>query len=87
MCPASNQTLIERAAKRTEWAATALSSAADDLSDASYDGSLEGLAELVEHHASVIAHLANDVRSRRYDGDEPAFAGKDGGLPNSRAAA
>ncbi len=59
--------LITRAAKRTEWAGTALESAAGDLDDAhSGEGdSLTGLAEVVLDAAVRVSHLAEDIESHR----------------------
>ena len=59
--------LITRAAKRTDWAVTALERAADDLDDAhNEEGSrLTSLAEVVQEEASRVAHLAEDIESQR----------------------
>jgi hypothetical protein len=67
--------LITRAAKRTDWAGTALESAADDLDDAhNDDGSrLTSLAEVVQEEAERVSHLAKDIESQR--GGPPDHAG------------
>jgi hypothetical protein len=59
--------LITRAAKRTDWAGTALASAAEDLDDAhGGEGSaLTGLVELVQEEATRVSHLAEDIESHR----------------------
>jgi hypothetical protein len=59
--------LINRAAKRTDWAGAALGSAAGDLDDAhGVDGKpLSDLAELVENEATRVSHLAEDIESHR----------------------
>jgi len=59
--------LIARAAKRADWAGTALRTAAEDLSDAhSHDGNpLTGLAEVVLEHAARASSLAEDIERRR----------------------
>ncbi len=66
--------LIARAAKRTDWASTALESAAGDLDDADgRDGKpLSDLAEVVQDEATRVSHLAEDIESHRPDeaGDE-----------------
>jgi hypothetical protein len=71
--------LITRAAKRIDWAGSALESAADDLDDAhNDDGSrLTSLAEVVQEEAERVAHLAKDIESQRAvpDGGPPEHAG------------
>jgi|GEM_PF-6597342 len=59
--------LISRAAKRADWASTALESAADDLDDAHGDQgkSLAGLVEVVQDEAGRVSHLAEDIESHR----------------------
>jgi hypothetical protein len=59
--------LITRASKRTDWAGTALESAAGDLDDAhSGEGdALTGLAEVVLEEAVRVSHLAEDIESHR----------------------
>jgi len=60
--------LIARAAKRADWAGTALRTAASDLCDAhSDDGNpLTGLAEVVLEHAVRASSLAEDIERRRH---------------------
>jgi hypothetical protein len=71
--------LITRAAKRTDWAGSALESAADDLDDAhNDDGSrLTSLAEVVQEEAERVSHLAKDIESQRAvpEGGPPSHAG------------
>jgi len=59
--------LITRAAKRTDWAGTALESAAGDLDDAEggEGNDLTGIAEVVLEEAACVSHLAEDIESRR----------------------
>ncbi|HTA33437.1 MAG TPA: hypothetical protein VK721_08435 [Solirubrobacteraceae bacterium] len=59
--------LITRAAKRADWAGTALESAAGDLDDAhGVEGRpLANLAEVVQDEATRVAHLAEDIESHR----------------------
>ena len=59
--------LIMRAAKRAEWAGTALGSAAGDLDDAhGFEGRpLADLAEVVQDEATRVSHLAEDIESHR----------------------
>jgi hypothetical protein len=59
--------LMARAAKRTDWAGTALESAAGDLDDAhgAEGNALTGLAEVVLEEANRVSHLAEDIESRR----------------------
>jgi hypothetical protein len=68
--------LIARAAKRTDWASTALESAADDLDDAQGDEGrpLTSLAEVVQDEATRVSHLAEDIESHRQvsEDDEPS---------------
>jgi hypothetical protein len=62
--------LVSRAAKRTDWAGTALESAAEDLDDVGEDDSkLTGLAEAVQDEAEHVARLAKDIESQRVDPD------------------
>ena len=67
--------LIARAAKRADWAGTALESAADDLDDAHGDEGrpLTGLVEVVQDEAVRVSHLAEDIESHRPapEDDEP----------------
>jgi len=67
--------LIARAAKRTDWASTALESAAGDLDDAhGVEGKpLSDLAEVVQDEATRVSHLAEDIESHRPvpEDDEP----------------
>jgi hypothetical protein len=67
--------LITRAAKRTDWAGTALESAAGDLDDAhGVEGKpLTNLAEVVQDEATRVSHLAEDIKSHRplSEDDEP----------------
>jgi hypothetical protein len=58
---------ITRAAKRTDWAGTALEGAAEDLDVArGEEGSaLSGLAEVVQEEARRVSHLAEDIESHR----------------------
>jgi len=59
--------LITRAAKRADWAGTALESAAGDLDDAhGVEGRpLADLAEVVQDEATRVSHLAEDIESHR----------------------
>ena len=67
--------LVSRAAKRTDWAGTALEGAADDLDDVGEDDStLTGLAETVQDEAARVARLAKDIESQRVDPDGPERA-------------
>jgi len=60
--------LVERAAKRTDWAGSALESAADDLDDVGTDESgLTALAETVQEEAEHVSRLAKDIESQRTD--------------------
>lgn len=62
--------LVSRAAKRTDWAGTALEGAAEDLEDVGEDDSaLTGLAETVQDEAAHVARLAKDIESQRVDPD------------------
>jgi hypothetical protein len=67
--------LIMRAAKRTDWAGTALESAAGALDDAhGVEGKpLTDLAEVVQEEATRVSHLAEDIDSHRPvpEDDEP----------------
>jgi hypothetical protein len=68
--------LITRAAKRTDWAGTALERAAGDLDDAhGVEGKpLADLAEVVQDEARRVGRLAEDIESHRtvLVDDEPA---------------
>jgi hypothetical protein len=67
--------LVSRAAKRTDWAGSALEGAAEDLDDVGEDDStLTGLAENVQDEAARVARLAKDIERHRADSDgtEPA---------------
>jgi len=59
--------LIERAARRTGLAGSALTGAAGDLGHAHGDDgrALAGLAEVVREEAVRIGHLAEDIESHR----------------------
>jgi hypothetical protein len=62
--------LVERAAKRTDWAGSALEGAADDLDDVGKDQSaLTALAETVQEEAEHVSRLAKDIESQRTDMD------------------
>jgi hypothetical protein len=67
--------LITRAAKRTDWAGTALESAAGDLDDArGVEGKpLTDLAEVVQDEAKRVSRLAEDIESHKPipEDDEP----------------
>ena len=64
--------LVSRAAKRTDWAGSALEGAAEDLDDVGEDDStLTGLAESVQDEATKVARLAKDIERQRGD-TEPA---------------
>jgi hypothetical protein len=67
--------LITRASKRTDWAGTALESAAGDLDDVhGVEGKpLTDLAEVVQDEAARVSHLAEDINSHRLvsEDDEP----------------
>jgi hypothetical protein len=58
---------ITRAAKRTEWAHSALAGAADDLDDAHGEKGkpLTDLAEVLQHEATRIGNLADDIESHK----------------------
>jgi hypothetical protein len=75
--------LIARAAKRTDWAGTALESAAVDLEDA--DGgegrALTSLAEVVQEEAVRLSHLAEDIESHRHSA-QPTRPGGGSSLPS-----
>ena len=61
---------------------TALENAAEDLHDASKVGALEGLSEIVEQEAAVVARLAQTIESRKHDEEQQTVAaarGKTGG--------
>ena len=60
--------LIARAAKRTDFAGTALASAAADLDHAfssRHGRALTGIAELVREEGQRVCRLAKDIESRR----------------------
>jgi hypothetical protein len=60
--------LVERAAKRADWAGNALEHAADDLEDVGKDESgLTALAETVQEEAEHVSRLAKDIESQRTD--------------------
>ena len=62
--------LVSRAAKRTDWAGSALEGAADDLDDVGADESgLTALAETVQEEAEHVSRLAKDIESQRTDMD------------------
>jgi hypothetical protein len=62
--------LVSRAAKRTDWAGSALEHAADDLEDVGEDDSaLTGLAESVQEEAERVARLAKDIESQRAESE------------------
>jgi hypothetical protein len=67
-----NDGLIERAAKRADWAGAALESAAGDLDGAcgTEGNALTGLAEVVLDEAARVSHLAEDIGSQRPDSDD-----------------
>jgi hypothetical protein len=62
-----NDALIRRAAKRADWAASALERAAGDLSRARgrEGNSLTGLTEIVQDEALRISGIAGDIERRR----------------------
>jgi hypothetical protein len=62
-----NDGLIERAAKRADWAGAALESAAGDLDGAhgTEGHALTGLAEVVLDEAARVSHLAEDIGSQK----------------------
>jgi hypothetical protein len=68
--------LVERAAKRADWAGSALEHAADDLEDVGDDESgLTALAETVQEEAEHVSRLAKDIESQRSDAHrKPAAA-------------
>lgn len=85
--PEKGEELIGRAAKRTDWAGTALESAGDDLAEASdHGGSLDGLKDRVQQEAEVVSHLAEDIESRKDDNDVFAAAGRGGRSPKGAPA-
>ena len=60
--------LIARAARRTDFAGTALASAAADLDHAlssRHGKALTGIAELVREEGERVCRLAEDIESRR----------------------
>jgi hypothetical protein len=62
--------LVERAAKRADWAGEALEHAADDLEDVGAEQSrLSGLAEAVQEEAEHVSRLAKDIESQTTDMD------------------
>ncbi|HEY4896454.1 MAG TPA: hypothetical protein VII01_10225 [Solirubrobacteraceae bacterium] len=64
---ASDDERIERAAKRTGWAHSALEGAADDLDDAhgEHGKPLTDLAEVVQEEAGRVGNLADDIDSHK----------------------
>ena len=62
-----NDALIGRAARRAEWAASALHSAAGDLDRAwgREGNSLAGLTEIVQEHALRMSSIAGDIERCR----------------------
>ncbi len=74
--------LIARAAKRTEWAGTALESAAGDLDDAhgNEGAPLTSLAEVVQEEATRVSHLAEDIESQRPTEQQSRYRSR-GGQP------
>jgi hypothetical protein len=58
--------LVSRAAKRTDWAGSALEGAAEDLDGVGGDGTgLTALAETVQEEAEHVSRLAKDIESQR----------------------
>ena len=58
--------LIRRAAKRADWAGTALEGAAGDLLEADIGGAaLAGLTEVLLDEAGRVSRIAEDIESRR----------------------
>jgi hypothetical protein len=74
--------LVSRAAKRADWAGSALEGAADDLTDVGDDDtdSLTGLAEVVQDEAEKVSRLAKDIESQRSGMD------REPGAPETGAA-
>jgi cell division protein FtsN len=69
--------LVSRAAKRTDWAGSALEGAADDLEDVGTDESgLTALAETVQDEAEHVSRLAKDIESQRTDMGVPSPRGR-----------
>jgi hypothetical protein len=66
-CRVGSDSAAPGAAKRTDWAGTALESAAGDLDDAhgGEGNDLTSLAEVVLEEAACVSHLAEDIESRR----------------------
>ena len=65
-CGSSRDELIDRAARRTGWACSALAGAAADLRNAGLGREdLTGLTEVVRDEADVLARLADDIESRK----------------------
>lgn len=62
-----NSELIERAAKRADWAGSALESAAGDLdgTHGTEGNALTGLTEVVLEEAARVSRLAEDIESQR----------------------
>jgi hypothetical protein len=58
---------ITRAAKRTDWAGSALEGAAEDLDEAHGDEGkpLTTLSEVVQEEAERVSRLADDIESQR----------------------
>jgi hypothetical protein len=88
--PRSDKEKVGRAAKRAEWASTALDVAADDLTEASESGALDGLSEVVHEEAATVSRIAEDIESRMNDDQgvesDPAAWGKKGGSAKRRAS-
>jgi hypothetical protein len=81
--------LIARAAKRTDWAGTALESAALDLGDVhgNEGAALTNLAEVVQEEATRVSNLAEDIESHRPGDKQMRYLGRRGspvGRPPSR---
>ena len=65
-CRSSRDELIDRAARRTAWAGSALAGAAADLRNAGVGREdLTGLTEVVRDQADVLARLADDIDNRK----------------------
>ncbi|HEY4897026.1 MAG TPA: hypothetical protein VII01_13150 [Solirubrobacteraceae bacterium] len=64
---------ITRAAKRADWAHSALEGAADDLDDAHGEEGkpLTDLADVVQEEAVRVSNLADDIDSHRRPPDRP----------------
>ncbi len=65
-CGSSRDELIDRAARRTGWAGSALAGAASDLRNAGAGSEdLTGLTEVVRDEADGLARLADHIESRK----------------------